>query len=317
MNLSENRRFQSAVRLIINPSSGRGRSARLRHTVADALAGKGFTVTEHVTADLADATSAARSAPAGSLVASLGGDGLLGAVAAGASDAGAVVLPLGGGRGNDTVRRLGLAVDPLRSIQGIDGLRVASVDLGRVNGVPFLGVANVGFDGFATEIANSTRLNLGPLTYLYGGARALLTWRGVTFAVTVDERPHSVTGWFVAVGNVGQYGGGLRITPNALADDGQMDVVMLGAAHAGTAVATFLKAFTGTHLGHPAIIETRGRRITISADAPLNVYADGELIGPLPATIETSPAAVKVLVPNGSPALGIVPLPAADIAGDA
>jgi YegS/Rv2252/BmrU family lipid kinase len=304
MNLPQNRRFHNAVRLIVNPASGRGRSSRLRHTVADALTREGFTVTEHETVDLADATDAARAAPPGSLVASLGGDGLLGAVAAGVSESGAVVLPLGGGRGNDTVRRLGLTVDPIRSIRGIDDLRVAAVDLGRVNGVPFLGVANVGFDGFATEIANATRLNLGPLTYLYGGARALLTWRGVTFAVTVDDEPRSITGWFVAVGNVGQYGGGLRITPNAVADDGQMDVVTMGRAHAGAAVATFLKAFSGTHLGHPAIHETRGRRITIDADVALNVYADGELIGPLPATIETIPSAVKVLVPTVSPALG-------------
>ena len=228
-------RFDSAVRLIINPASGRGRTARLRHTVAAALAQKGFTVTEHVTRDLTDATDAARTAPSGSLVASLGGDGLLGAVAAGVSESGAVLLPLGGGRGNDTLRRLGLTVNPIRSIRGIDDLRVASIDLGRVNGVPFLGVANVGFDGRATEIANATRFNLGPMTYLYGGARALMTWRGVTFAVTVDDQPQSFTGWFVAVGNVGQYGGGLRITPNALADDGRMDVVTMGAAHAGAA----------------------------------------------------------------------------------
>ncbi|HYI32932.1 MAG TPA: diacylglycerol kinase family protein [Glaciibacter sp.] len=308
-------RFDSAVRLIINPASGRGRAARLRHTVADALVRKGFTVTEHVTLDLADAAEAARTAPPGTLVASLGGDGLLGAVAAGVSDSSAVLLPLGGGRGNDTLRRLGLMVDPIRSIREIDALRIASVDLGRVNGVPFLGVANVGFDGRAAEIANATRFNLGPMTYLYGGARALMTWRDVSFAVTVDDQRRSFTGWFVAVGNVGQYGGGLRITPNALADDGQMDVVTLGSAGAGAAVSTFLKAFAGVHLGHRAITEVRGQRITIDADVPLNIYADGELIGPLPATIETSPAAVKVLVPMASPALGSVPLPAADTVG--
>jgi diacylglycerol kinase family enzyme len=132
-----------------------------------------------------------------------------------------------------------------------------------------------------------------------------MTWRGVTFAVTVDDEPRSVTGWFVAVGNVGQYGGGLRITPNAVADDGHMDVVTMGRARAGAVVSTFLKAFTGTHLGHPSVSESRGRRITISADVALNIYADGELIGPLPATIETIPSALNVLVPTVSPALGI------------
>lgn len=289
--------------LIVNPASGHGRALALRDPVAEALRGQGYRVDIHLTVDLTDATAVAAAASRDLLVVSLGGDGMHGAVAAGVRHSGALMVPLAGGRGNDTVHRLGLSRDAVACVRAIPTLRARSVDLGVVNGVPFLGVANVGFDARAAELANSIRLNLGPLSYLYAGARSLLTWRSVPFQLRVDQHVRLFCGWFVAVGNVGQYGGGLHITPNALADDAMLDVVTLGRVGAVGAAAAFLAAFRGRHLGHPRVAELRGRQISIDSAVPLNVYADGELVGPLPARIEVVPAAVRILVPIFSPAL--------------
>lgn len=233
----------------------------------------------------------------------LGGDGFLGAAAAGARDSGAVILPLAGGRGNDTVRRLGLDLDPVKTIRNMAHLAVAELDLGLVNGRAYFGVANVGFDGLANEYGNSARLNLGPFVYLYGGLRAFLEWRNVTFTLTVDGHQTVFGGWFVAVGNVGQYGGGLRICPLAKVDDGLLDVVSLGRASIPSVAATFLRSYRGSHLKQANIEFMRGRSVTISANRPLNVYADGEMVAALPASVEIAPRAVKVLVPPDSPAL--------------
>lgn len=96
-------------------------------------------------------------------------------------------------------------------------------------------------------------------------------WKDVTFTVTVDGKETVFPGWFVAVGNMGQYGGGLHICPEAKVDDGLLDVVTLGRASILRVAATFLRPYRGTHL-----------------------------IAPLPATVEIVPAAVKVLVPRNS-----------------
>ncbi|WP_248758560.1 diacylglycerol kinase family protein [Pseudarthrobacter sp. SSS035] len=287
--------------LLVNPTSGRGRGLRLCPAAAEALRAAGFRPAVVITESLAEATWKTREAAAGSLVAVLGGDGFLGAAASGARESGAVLLPLAGGRGNDTTRRLGLGSDPVQAVRNIPQLVVRDLDLGVVNGRPYFGVANVGFDGVANELGNSTRLNLGSLTYLYGGLKAFAGWKDVTFTVTVDGKETSFPGWFVAVGNVGQYGGGLRICPEAKVDDGLLDVVMLGRASALRVAATFLRSFRGTHLNTPGVSFTRGSSVTISANKPLNIYADGEMIAPLPATVEIVPAAVKVLVPRNSP----------------
>ncbi len=291
------------VLLLVNPTSGRGRGLRLLPRTASALRAEGFTATVSVTGGLGDATAQARAAAPGSLVAALGGDGFLGAVAAGARESGAVVLPLAGGRGNDTVRRLGLALDPVTAVRNISRLAVRELDLGLVNGRPYLGVANVGFDGLANEYGNSARVNLGPFVYLYGGLKAFLAWQDATFTVSVDGAKSTFPGWFVAVGNVGQYGGGLLICPQAKADDGLLDVVSLGRASILSVAATFLRSYRGAHLGQANISFTQGGTVSISASRPLSVYADGERVADLPAVVEVAPRAVRFLVPSGSPAL--------------
>ena len=290
--------------LLVNPTAGRGRGLRLLPHAIEALEAAGHPVTVSVTESLAEATERARGAESGSLVAVLGGDGFLGAAAAGAAESGAVLLPLAGGRGNDTIRRLGLDLDPARSIGGMGSLAVRELDLGLVNGRPYLGVANVGFDGLANEYGNGARMNLGPFTYLYGGLKALFLWRNVRFTLTVDGRSSSFPGWFVAVGNVGQYGGGLRICPQAKADDGLLDVVSLGRSTALGVALTFLRSYRGSHLDRANIDTARGTHLSISANRPLNIYADGEMAGPLPATLGIGPRPVRVLAPADSPALG-------------
>jgi YegS/Rv2252/BmrU family lipid kinase len=289
--------------LLVNPTSGGGRALRLWPRTAEALRSAGYETTVVITENLDDATAQAKAAAAGSLLAVLGGDGFLGATAAGARESGAVVLPLAGGRGNDTVRRLGLGLDPATTVATLGDLMVRELDLGLVNGRPYFGVANVGFDGLANEYGNNARLNLGPFVYLYGGLKALLAWKDVTFALSVDGTETTFPGWFVAVGNVGQYGGGLRICPLALADDGQLDVVSLGRATILGVAATFLRSYRGTHLRQPNITFSSGTSVTISANKPLNIYADGEKVAALPAVVGVAPAAVKVLVPPDSPVL--------------
>ena len=61
------------------------------------------------------------------------------------------------------------------------------------------------------------------------------------------------------------------------------------------------KVFKGTHLREDVIEVRRGREVRISADRPFTVYADGDPIAELPATIRCLPAAISVLLPATSP----------------
>jgi len=60
--------------------------------------------------------------------------------------------------------------------------------------------------------------------------------------------------------------------------------------------------FRGEHVGNDEVSVRRCRELEIAADRPFSVYADGDPITELPATIRVLPAALNVIVPpDGAP----------------
>ena len=99
----------------------------------------------------------------------------------------------------------------------------------------------------------------------------------------------------VAVGNTGSYGAGMRVCPDALPDDGLLDVMILGAMPKGEFLRIFPRVYRGSHVTHPAVTVRRVRRVTLEAPGVV-AYADGERVGPVPLTCEIAPGALRVLV---------------------
>jgi YegS/Rv2252/BmrU family lipid kinase len=287
------------ARLIVNPSSGGGRGARILPVVERTLASLGVTATTHATRDLDDARQLARdAAAAGDIAVALGGDGLVGAVAGALADQpeGRLgVVP--GGRGNDLARVLGIPTDPAAACAVIAGGVLRDLDLGSVDGRFFACIASAGFDSEANRIANDAPSWLGGLVYAYGALRALATWKPATFIVTVDGADRTYSGYSVIAANTRCYGGGMCIAPDAQLDDGQLDVVVT--EHIGRLrfLAKMPKVFKGTHVREPTVHVLRGREVAISADRPFTLYADGDPIAELPATVRAVAGAVRVLVP--------------------
>jgi YegS/Rv2252/BmrU family lipid kinase len=324
------------ARLIVNPAAGAGRAGRLAPRVERRLRELGLDVTRSDTRDLEHARELAREASErGELVIALSGDGLVGALAdvlRGVSDSTLAVLP--GGRGNDLARVLGIPEDALEACAvARDGVRRA-LDLGLVederesgaregtggeaggrdrDGRAFVGVASCGFDSEANRIANEAPAWLGGLVYAYGALRALISWRPARFEVVLHpsgER-HCFSGYSVAAANSGAYGGGMLIAPHALLDDGRLDVIV--SEHVGRLrfLANLPRVFKGTHVGLPTIRALRAPEVTISADRPFTLYADGDPIGELPVRLRALDAAIHVLVPAGAPPAFSSPPPSA------
>jgi YegS/Rv2252/BmrU family lipid kinase len=289
--------------LVVNPASGGGRGARVAPRVRAALEADGWRVDPYLTKELDDARRLTMQVPPGELVVVVGGDGLIGRAAEGAVSSGALFAPIPAGRGNDFCRSLGVPLDAVRAAQGLRRGSTRRVDVGTVDvgGVThtFVCVVSLGFDSVANEIANNTPALSGTAVYLYAALKAMATWRPATFTITTDDDVRTHTGWTVAVGNCGQYGGGMRICPNAQMDDALLDVTLVGAVSKPSFLATLPKVFTGRHLEHPMVDAMRVPWLQVDADRQFGVYADGERLGELPARIATLPAALQVLVSAG------------------
>jgi diacylglycerol kinase (ATP) len=136
--------------------------------------------------------------------------------------------------------------------------------------------------------------------YVAAVLRTLAVYKPHPFRLTVDGEPHELRAWLVAVGNGPAYGGGMNIAPNARLDDGLLDITVVGEMSRLEMLWNFPKVFKGTHLANPKVTTFRGARAeleSLDASVPMDVYADGERVGPLPATMDAVRDAINVRVP--------------------
>jgi YegS/Rv2252/BmrU family lipid kinase len=243
-------------------------------------------------------SEARRAAEAGEVPVVMSGDGLVGQVGGALAETGHPLGIVPGGRGNDLARVLGIPTDPAGSVAVLAEGNVREIDVGVANGHRFLGIASCGFDSDANRIANEAKLIRGNLVYAYAALRALAAWRHATFQITLDgAETVELTGFSVVVANSKAYGGGMFIAPDAELDDGKFDVVLTGKAGKLHFLANLPKVFKGTHLENEEVTVLRASRVEVTADRDFAVYADGEQITDLPATLSTMERALRVIAP--------------------
>lgn len=310
------------VCLLVNPSAGGGRARKAAPRVERRLRELGLEVRRQDTRDLEHARALAREAAgAGETVAVLSGDGTIGAVADVLRTLpGAVLGVLPGGRGNDLARVLAIPQDPLAACTTIARGVPRAMDVGEVNGRAFVGIASVGFDSDANRIANEAPSRLGNLVYVYGALRALIAWRPARFEIELDPPGECVgiSAYTIGACNSQAYGGGMRAAPDALLDDGLLDVIALESVSKLRFLTRILpKVFSGRHVLEPGVHVWRAREISISADRAFAMYADGDPIGKLPLRVRALQGAVTVLVPASAAAGAAFGSPGSSRAGPA
>jgi diacylglycerol kinase (ATP) len=293
---------------VVNPAAGRGRGRRTLPAVADALAAVDRDVRIRVSADLADAVALANAAlDDGRGLVACGGDGTVCTLAGLAAERRGVLAIVPSGSGNDLARHLAVPRGDVSAAAALLATgRVACVDLGRASADDgstawFTTVANAGFDAEANRWANGVERIGGTPLYVLAVLRTLSSYAPHRVRVAVDGDVLETDAWLVAVANTRSYAGGMVIAPDASLDDGTLDVCIVGPVSRADFLRTFPKVFSGTHVEHPAVTMRRGREVSIempdATDAP-ELWASGELVGPLPGTLRAAPAALQVVVPR-------------------
>jgi YegS/Rv2252/BmrU family lipid kinase len=284
--------------LLVNPSSAHGRALKLLPEVEAALDARRIAFRVARTRDLDDGVGRALLASdAGEVPVVLSGDGMIGAV--GGALAGSET-PLGivpAGRGNDLARVLGIPEDPAEAVATLAAGHMHRIDVGEANGKRFLGIASTGFDAEANRLANETKLLRGKLVYAYAGIRTLLGWKPARFTIQVGEERLRLSGYSVSAANNRAYGGGMMLAPDADLADGEFDVVSVGAVGKLRFLANLPKVFKGVHVEEDEVQVFRAPRLELSASRPFAVYADGEHLTDLPASLRILPRALNVIVP--------------------
>ncbi len=284
--------------LLVNPASAGGKTLKLLPRVEQALDARRIEFRVQRTRSIEHGIDQALGAiEAGEVPVVISGDGLIGAV--GGAMAGAET-PLGivpGGRGNDLARVLGIPGDPIGAVEVLAAGHARRIDVGEANGKRFLGIVSAGFDSEANRLANETHFLRGNLVYAYAALRTLLGWKPARFTVRVDDERVRFTGYSVSVANSRAFGGGMYIAPNAELDDGEFDIVTVGEVGKLRFLGNLPKVFKGTHVEEDAVNVFRAPHLELTASQPFPVYADGEHLTDLPASLRILPKALSVLAP--------------------
>jgi diacylglycerol kinase (ATP) len=290
------------VGILANANSGRHGAGALGAELTTLLRRDGHEVIDLSAPDLGTARSRSTAAVAGGAVDTLvaiGGDGTAHLAANVCAGQDVALGILAAGTGNDNARTLGMPrgdVAAMARLVTVGATR--QIDLG-VTRTPagdrhFLGVLGGGFDTLVNDRGKTLRLLHGTPRYLAAVALELPRFRGIPYAVQVDDVTVDTTAMLVAVGNGGCFGGGMQVCPDADVADGLFDVMVLHQIGRLEFLKIFPKVFSGGHVGHPAVQILRGRRVTL--DSPgIRSQADGEDFLPLPLQLDVAAGALTIL----------------------
>ncbi|MGH7962227.1 MAG: diacylglycerol/lipid kinase family protein [Candidatus Binatia bacterium] len=290
----------SIARLLVNPVSGKGRGSAVAEQARRELRHHGFSPEMLYSRSAADLGELARQAVRDRcpLVIGVGGDGLVSQVGNALIGSDTVLGIIPAGVGNDFARGLGIPLNVSQACAVLAQQHARRIDVGQANDRYFFSVAVMGFAAEVNRRANQFgRLRVNALYTALTVATAL-TDNPLPFTVTYDGHQRRCYSWLIAVGNTWSCARGMALVPGAQPDDGLLDACVVNGMGRFELLYVFPRVFRGTHVYHTGIETLRGREISIRADGPCEIYADGERIGPLPAVLRAVPQALSVIVPN-------------------
>ena len=209
------------------------------------------------------------------------------------------------GTGNDWGRMFGIPTDHEKAVRIIaDGKQMVH-DVGIVTYFDgeekkkryFINIAGLGFESVVVKRTNfqKDRGHSGKAIYFYNLLMSLLSYKNTRAEIIVDGNKTTADVFSVNVGNGRYCGGGMRQTPDALPDDGLLDVTVINGVSKFEIIRSLKMLYDGTILSHPKIDGYKCRNLKVTSDSLLFVEADGESLGHTPAEFSIIPSAINIV----------------------
>ena len=294
------------IRLLVNPSAGKGRALEILPDVAGSLRDSGANLEILLSRDFAEAKSMAHQAIADGVdvLAVMGGDGMMhlgvntlaAAHAEGRSRTTLGLIPAG--TGNDLCRGIGLPPkDAVAAAEIIAAGRSRSIDLARVAETDVAAVLATGFDALVNRRANQMPWPRGSTRYALAVMAELRVFSPLHYRLTLDGKIRKLPAMLVAIGNTSSYGGGMLICPQADPYDGLLDVTIIHPVGRLKLLRLFPEMYSGSFVRDACVEQLRVREATVEGPGLVG-FGDGEMLGAAPLQVCSVPRALPVFVPG-------------------
>lgn len=304
------------IYFIINPKAKNGHCLKIWKRTETILQEKEVPYLAFLTDYQGHATKLAAKIASGSeeqkVIIAVGGDGTIHEVVNGIVNRSSITLGfIPGGSGNDFSRGFHIPNQPedaLKVILRLIRKEPAVVDIGRMRMGEepehyFINNMGAGFDALISHEVNHSKmksflnkLSLGRLVYVYFLLKKLFTYKCSSIDLLIDGEKHIFKDtWFVTVSNQPYYGGGMKIAPTAIADDGILDITVVHNLSKVKLLLVFVSVFWGGHVHFKEVKSFKGRTAALQSTASLYVHADGEDMGYTPLDIQIQAGKLNVL----------------------
>ncbi len=295
-----------------NAHSGRGSSRARVERLVQGLSSRGVEARIAWTvAERSELVAQAGRDPECRCLVAAGGDGTVSALINERPRVPVTVLPAG--TENLFAQHFGVGKSPSRVAETVAAGRVAAIDLGVAAGRRFALMAGIGFDADVVTRHHLARVGqTGRMRRTHRAAyvepvlRASLGYRFPALTVSAEgpSGVESLVGATAFVFNLPRYALGLPFAPQALQDDGLLDLLVFHKPGPLNCLRYLWLVARGRHLDRPGVEHRRVRRVSVACSGVVPVQLDGDpggLIVPQadgsPWSVEVLPRALDVLMP--------------------
>jgi len=298
---------------IVNPNAGNCKGKKDWNRIAGLFENKGIPIVARFTEKKLQAIEFARNAVSDGFrkIIAVGGDGTLNEVINGiftqqscpGKDISVGMIPVG--TGNDWGRMFGIPLVYEAAVDLIKKNKLLLHDVGVLtyyNGSEqhrryFINIAGLGFEALVVRKTNrqKDKGRSNQTIYFFNLLTSLIAYKKTEVVLDIDGKQHSAKVFSINVGNGRYCGGGMRQTPEALPDDGLLDITVIREMGRIEIIKNLKILYDGTILSHPKVDGYRGKNLKVTASSVLYAEADGESLGHTPVEFSIIPAAVNVV----------------------
>lgn len=285
---------EAPIPLVANRNAKGARSAKLMEWIA-AHPGRFSLCGEGTPAEVQEEVRALAAAGA-PIIAAAGGDGTLNLVATALAGTDSALGIIPAGTMNVFARELKLPLNNFeKAYQVLQAGKICEVDIFTANGIPFLQMCGVGFDAQVVEATNwEMKKKWGPLAYLV--AAGTVFWKKPPYLLLRTPSGTIHEGVFAVMGNGSLYGGPFRLFPEAVHNDGLLDIMLFKKLKSQLPIQALRALFKSRKTPHSKYVEyLRVPGCEIEASGTLPFELDGDVKGTTPVSVKLASYKLKVV----------------------